>query len=51
MFEVPLFPVLRFVAVTLSTPVVRKIIDPSAAFRILVYSLSTGQLSPIGNPQ
>jgi hypothetical protein len=51
MFEVMLFPVLRFVAATLSTPVMRTIMDPSAALRILLYWLSIGQLIPIGNPQ
>src|SRR5262245_37073055 len=51
MFEVTLFPLLRFVATTVNEPVVRMIIVPSPALRILLYSLSTGKLSPISNPQ
>src|SRR5689334_6604169 len=51
MFEVMVFPLLRFVFVTVSAPVMRKVIDPSAALRSLMYSLSTGKDTPIGNPQ
>src|SRR5262249_60702030 len=49
MFEVTVFPVLRFVADTVNEPV--KSMVPSAALRILPYALLTGKLSPIANPQ
>ena len=42
---------LRLVFVTVSAPVMRKVMDPSAALRGLMYSLSTGKDTPIGNPQ
>src|SRR5262249_28148695 len=51
MFAVMVFPVLRFVFVKVRLPVVRKVMDPSAALRILKYSLSTGKDTPIWNPQ
>jgi hypothetical protein len=51
MFALEVFPVLRFVANTVNAPVLRKIMDPSPALRTLLYSLSTGKLSPTSNPQ
>src|SRR5262249_42997958 len=51
MFAVMVFPVLRFVFVKVKLPVTRRVIDPSAALRTLKYSLSTGKVTPIWNPQ
>src|SRR5215831_769194 len=50
-FSVMAFPVRRLVNVAVSAPVVRVVIDPSAALRILVYSRWTGRVTPTRNPQ
>src|SRR5215470_456466 len=51
MFAVMVFPVLRFVFDKVKLPVMRRVMDPSAALRTLKYSLSTGKNTPIWNPQ
>src|SRR5262245_44556403 len=50
-FCVRAFPVLRLVKVNLSEPLTRVIMDPSEALNTLAYSLSTGKVTPILNPQ
>src|SRR5690348_2511983 len=50
-FSVMAFPVLRFVYECLNEPVKRKVMDPSAALRILMNSLSTGVVTRTLNPQ
>src|SRR6516164_10737099 len=50
-FSVMAFPVRRLVNVAVSAPVVRVVIDPSAALRILAYSWWTGRVTPTLNPQ
>src|SRR6516225_5629026 len=50
-FSVMVFPVLRFVYECLNEPVKIKVMDPSAAFRTLMNSLSTGVVTRTLNPQ
>src|SRR5260221_9794303 len=45
------FPVCRFVYVTVTKPVLRKVIDPSEALRTLKYDSSAGKATPTSNPQ
>src|SRR5262249_38115544 len=45
------FPVRRFVFDTVDAPVIRVVMDPFVAWRILLYSLFTGKLTLILNPQ
>src|SRR5262249_52652621 len=45
------FPVRRFVFDTVDAPVIRVVMDPFLAWRILLYSLFTGKLTLILNPQ
>ena len=51
MFSVMAFPVYRFVNEALMAPVKRKVMDPSAVLRILVYSLLTTVTTRTLNPQ
>src|SRR5215471_8006404 len=48
---VMVFPVCRFVYETVTAPVKRKVMDPSAVLRTLVNSLLTGKLTRSLNPQ
>src|SRR5215472_9064605 len=50
-FSVMAFPARRLVNVAVSAPVVRVVIDPSAALKILAYSWWTGRVTPTLNPQ
>src|SRR5215470_13991750 len=50
-FSVMAVPVLRFVYVALREPVTSVITDPSEALSSLAYSLATGKVTPILNPQ
>ena len=45
------FPVCRFVYETVTAPVKRNVVDPSAVLRTLVYSLLTGKATRTLNPQ
>src|SRR5215467_2328130 len=45
------FPVRKFVFDTVDAPVIRVVMDPFVAWRILLYSLFTGKLTLILNPQ
>src|SRR5437588_3324947 len=51
MFTVIVFPVPWFVSEAVKAPVVRVITDPSEALSSLLYSLLTGRLTPMSNPQ
>src|SRR5215469_5538410 len=48
---VMVFPVCRFVYETVTAPVKRNVVDPSAVLRTLVYSLLTGKATRTLNPQ
>src|SRR5215831_7276357 len=48
---VMVFPVCRFLYETVTAPVKRKVMDPSAVLRILVYSLLTTVVTRSWNPQ
>src|SRR5215471_18614940 len=48
---VMVFPVCRFVYETVTAPVKRKVVDPSAVLRTLVNSLLTGKATRSLNPQ
>src|SRR5262249_6002812 len=50
-FTVMALPVLRFLSEVFSEPVVRVVVDPSAALSVLVYSLRTGKATRTLNPQ
>src|SRR5215470_16876943 len=50
-FSVMVFPVCRFANETVTAPVKRNVLDPSAVLRILVYSLLTTVVTRILNPQ
>src|SRR5262249_26549468 len=51
MFSVMVFPVCKFVNEAPKAPAKRKVMDPSAVLRILVYSLLTPGVTRTSNPQ